>query len=106
MTNYDDLTPEERIHLELTPEERQRIQAFVTEATAKAQEVKKLFGSGTRGMMMFAFAMHTLQIAHPVLFDNADIAERMAEWFAAGAPEDLRNIADKIIARCTKGKPN
>lgn len=52
-------------------------------------------------MMLFMFTLELLRSQHPTLF-KGEATARIAEWFAAGAPEDIRDVPERIIARAMK----
>jgi len=85
----------------LTPEEQQMMESFCREASQKTTQIFNLFTTDTRGFMLFMFAMHLLQQKHPALL-KVDAPERVAEWMAAGAPEDVKEVVPRILERVRK----
>jgi hypothetical protein len=90
---------DETYNLELTDEEKARVDKFAAEAKKAADEVEAMFSKSTRGMMKFLLTMRILQTRYPASV-KIETYNRVAEWFAAGEPDDLSGVADKILKRC------
>ena len=91
--------------LVLNDEERQRAEKFAQECMEKAHQIEAIFSKDTRGMMQFMYAISILRASYPKIVDNHDAPTRVAEWLAAGEPENLAGIVDKIMERFM-GRPN
>lgn len=86
----------------LTEEDIQRAEAFATEAALKAKQVEALFNRDTRGMMQFMYVMGLLRKLYPAVADAQDGNERIAEWLAVGAPEEVSKVPDMFIKMITE----
>ena len=85
----------------LTPEEMDRMERFAKEALQKTIEIRSLFTPDTRGMMLCLYTMNILNHHYPSMF-RVDATTRIAEWMAAGEPEDLKQVVPRIMERAKK----
>lgn len=88
--------------MEITPEDKVKLEAIVREGAAKAVEILKLFPDGTRGMMTFFAALEGLRSMHPALFNHADkatVVRMLMHWIMAGEPENPGRTPELLLKK-------
>jgi hypothetical protein len=87
----------------LSDKELEDASAFIEESIDKAWKFRQLCSDDTRGMLMFLHTLYVLSQHYAGLWEKVPRAPLLlAEWYAAGKPEDPKDVVPNVAARAKK----
>jgi flagellar basal body-associated protein FliL len=103
------MSSESVIPYTLTDKERARVDLFIDEALTKMQTIFNLFEPrNSRNCLQMMLVMAKIEERYPgmVKRHSPEMRERIAEWFAAGEPEQLSTVPSILLAKFGKEEEN
>ena len=94
---------DETFTVRFTEEEKEKARFFDLDTQKMVNEVRNLFPDTTRGMMLFMAVLHVFNREFQGL-SKQNSPLRVLEWIAAGEPEDLSNIYERLKERGRDGQ--